>query len=83
MADILIWKPLDAHVLAVAVQRLDSPGAWKAYIGAVPGVRHEDEIQGVASLGNALEEKVARAIFPEFDTGGGESGEEARVYVSR
>lgn len=83
MADILIWKPLDSKVIAVAVQRLDSPGAWRAYIGAVPGIRHSDEIQEVAAHGNALEEKVARAVFPEFDTGGGESGEEKRPYVSR
>jgi len=55
--------PLDRRVLAVLVLRVDG---WKAYVGAVPGARHEDEAQAVAERGSPLPEHVALALWPEM-----------------
>ena len=58
------WRALDSRVLVVAVKRI--PGEWCAYIGAVPGESHTDEIQHVRRWGNKLPESIALAIFPRF-----------------
>ena len=65
------WEPyrtrraLATHVLVVAKTRVE--GAWAAYIGDVPGVSHRFEWQLVEKQGTKLSERVARAIFPEFE----------------
>ena len=57
------YYELDQHVLAVATRggRMDD---WAAYIGAVPGYRHDDEWQEVAGTGSKLPQNIAEAIFP-------------------
>ena len=54
----------DSHVMVVAVTRIEC--AWRAYIGAVPGIDHDKEWQAVRREGGTLEEAVALAIFPQF-----------------
>lgn len=54
---------LDCRVLAVAKVGEDG---WRAYIGAVPGLNHDDEWEEVLRHGAKLPEAVALAIFPEF-----------------
>jgi hypothetical protein len=51
-------------VLAVARSRIE--GAWAAYIDAVPGVRHEDEVDLVLDHGAKLDVAIAREMFPFF-----------------
>jgi len=58
-------RPLAHNVLAVATTRIE--GAWKAYIGAVPGFNHELEKEEVFRQGTQLPEDVARCLFPDFD----------------
>ena len=58
-------RALAMRVLAVAQTRIE--GAWKAYVDAVPGIRHVDEISGVLQNGTELREEMARLLFPEFD----------------
>lgn len=65
------WTPvvrkvaLASRVLAVAQTRIE--GAWSAYIDAVPGMDHEQECQYVLDYGTKLDERIARAIFPQFN----------------
>lgn len=56
------WYPLDAHVLAVLVIN-HTLGDWKAYIGAVPGIKHSEEWREVANRGAAMHRVTARALF--------------------
>lgn len=65
MSEIADWKALDRTVLVVAVKRI--PGEWCAYIKGVPGDSHERELADVKKWGNKLSEKVALAIFPQFE----------------
>jgi hypothetical protein len=64
------WRPLVLHralasrVLAVAATRVEF--AWAAYVDAVPGQRHEEEVEAVRERGTKLAEGVARALFPVF-----------------
>lgn len=64
MSEIADWRALDMRVLAVAVKRV--PGEWCAYIKAVPGNNHEQEIEVVKNYGSKLSEKIALAMFPQF-----------------
>ena len=57
-------RALAMRVLCVAKTRL--PGHWAAYCGAVPGMKHEEEIEPVLRFGEKMPEEVARALFPEF-----------------
>lgn len=65
------WKPLifhavlDTNVLAVAKTRVE--GAWAAYIGAMLPGDEEYDTQRVLDYGTKLDQKVACAIFPQFD----------------
>lgn len=65
------WKPLvryralSSRVLAVAHTRVEC--RWVAFIDAVPGRRHQDELQPVLDYGATLDEAVARLLFPYFD----------------
>lgn len=58
-------RALSAYILTVARTRVD--GTWAAYVGVVRGLDHRMERHGVLELGTKLDEKVARALFPEFD----------------
>lgn len=65
------WEPttarfaLASRVLIVAVTRIE--GAWSAYCDAVPGIRHDDEWEEVWRTGTKIPEKMARALFPQFE----------------
>ena len=58
-------RALSRGILVVAVTRIE--GRWKAYIGVVPGVNHDNEWREVWKDGDQLEERFARPMFPEFD----------------
>jgi len=62
---VIRWKALNRDVLAVANSRCE--GAWCAYIGAVPGMHHDNEWQEIRAHGGKLSEHIARVIFPEFE----------------
>ncbi len=62
---VIRWKPLASRVLIVAKTRAE--GAWKAYIDAVPGIRHRDEVDEVLDYGDEASETIARIMFPEFE----------------
>lgn len=62
---IVRWQGLSMTVLAVARTRIEC--AWAAYIKAVPGVDHDEEMEEVLRTGTKLTENVARAIFPDFE----------------
>ncbi len=55
---------LGKNVIAVAKEGGNND--WAAYIGAVPGINHEAEIEHVMRHGDKLPEDVARVLFPEF-----------------
>lgn len=65
------WKPevrrraLASRVLCVATTRIEC--GWSAYCDAVPGWDHRTEVDPVLANGTKLGEKLARAIFPEFE----------------
>ena len=64
------WQPhvavfaLAPKVIAVANTRVE--GRWKAYVDAVPGKNHDEEWQDVRAHGTALQENVAKVLFPGF-----------------
>jgi len=64
------WEPkiqiraLASTVLVVATTRIE--GTWKAYCDSVPGRSHKHEYQAVLDHGNAVPERVAVAMFPQF-----------------
>ena len=50
----------------IAVASVDlTLGEWRAFIGPVPGERHEHEWRSVKDFGNPLREDVAEVVFPE------------------
>ena len=69
-ADLANWHPatqrqaLAMRVLAVANTRVE--GSWSAYINAVPGINHEEEMEAVLRHGDKLHEPIARSLFPAF-----------------
>ena len=64
------WQPLifrralATKVLVVANTRIE--GTWSAYVGAVPGDSHGDEVQAVRERGTKLDETLARTLFPNL-----------------
>ena len=62
---IIRFRALARCVLVVAKTRIE--GKWCAYVDAVPGQRHEEEIAGVLATGAKLDEAIARVLFPVFD----------------
>jgi len=56
---------LSSNVLCVAKTRIEC--AWSAYVDAVPGLNHRNELEAVLTRGTKLREDVARILFPEFD----------------
>lgn len=63
--EIIATYALGQRVLAVQVKRIDG---WTAYIDAVPGIRHSEEKDAVASHGEKLPERIAKALFGESQT---------------
>jgi hypothetical protein len=59
------YHALASKVIVTAKTRVE--GAWVAYIDAVQGQSHEAEWHTVLTHGNKLWERVALAIFPEFE----------------
>ena len=55
------YTALDKHVLVVYVSRVDG---WCAYIGAVAGLSHKDEVKDVMERGTKLCRDVAAAVNP-------------------
>jgi len=60
---IVSWKPLSSKVIVVAVANPEV-GDWAAYIDAVDGRCHKDEIDEVARTGTKLNRQVAELMFP-------------------
>lgn len=58
-------RALASRVLVVARTRIE--GTWAAYCDAVPGYDHDNEERAVLLRGDKLPERVAAALFPEFD----------------
>ena len=56
------YHALDQYVLAVAVE--GHADDWCAYIGKVPGIRHDVEFHQVANTGTKLPKDVAAVLFP-------------------
>lgn len=56
---------LHQNVLCVAHTRIE--GTWCAYCGPVLGIRHSEEHQDVLEHGDKLSEKIALAIFLDFE----------------
>ncbi len=63
-APTLAYLALHQRVLVVATTRVE--GTWKAYCSPVPGLNHEAEYEEVLRLGDAVEERIARIMFPMF-----------------
>jgi hypothetical protein len=59
------YYALDRNIIAVATNL--PYGGWGAYIGVVAGRDHSQELKGVLQTGTKVRERVARAMFPEFD----------------
>ncbi len=57
---------LSCNVLVVANTRVEC--AWCAYCSAVRGYDHGLEQQAVLDHGDKLPERIARAIFPRFES---------------
>ena len=68
MSEMVDYRALDSRVLCVAVKRIE--GAWCAYIGAVAGNCHEDELDQVKAYGAKLPENIALEVFPQFKEAG-------------
>lgn len=62
---VIMHRALSAKVLVVATTRVEC--AWCAYVDAVPGMNHREELEPVLRHGAKLEEFIARALFPEFE----------------
>ena len=58
-------KALARNVLSVA-HIWPTAGDFRVYLDAVPGVCHEDEVEGVLDHGARVPEPIARAIFPRL-----------------
>ena len=58
------WKALDCRVLVVAVEGYAHD--WAAYIGAVEGKNHNEEVEEVARHGSKLSRELAEFLFPQF-----------------
>ena len=61
MSKILDYRALDTRVLVVAVE--GEIHDWTAYIGAVNGRSHVEEIESVAAHGTKLPKNLALAMF--------------------
>lgn len=59
------YFPLAQRVLAVAVVTT-SVGDWTAYIDAVPGQLHKNEVYAVVYVGDKLPENLAETLFPDI-----------------
>lgn len=62
--ELMDYVALSRRVLAVAAQ--GSIGDWAAYIDAVEGENHEEEMQRVADHGTKLPYGIAKILFPHW-----------------
>ena len=60
----VVYHALARKVLAVATTRIE--GTWRVYVDAVPGERHEREVEAVLERGSPLPYEWAWPMFPEF-----------------
>lgn len=60
------WRALASKVLVVAKQG-GAEYDWAAYIDAVPGINHTQEVEEVKRSGTKLPYEVAKVLFPSFD----------------
>ena len=56
-----------AHDVMVVAHVWPLVGDFRAYIGAVPGKDHDNEIEPVLAYGAKVPEAIARAVFPDSD----------------
>ena len=56
---------LASRVLVASITRVEC--TWRAYCDAVVGWKHTEEVRGVLDHGDTVPERIARAMFPEFD----------------
>ena len=63
--DSLYFVPLSTRVLVVAVVN-ESVGDWAAYVDAVPGHNHVEELIPVAEDGNKVRLWMAERLFPDL-----------------
>lgn len=60
------YRALHSRVLAVFVPRIE--GAFSVYVTPVPGENHDEESRQLWQVhGSKLSERVARAIFSDYD----------------
>lgn len=59
----VVWRALAKDVIVAAVVN-QAVGDWAVYIGAVPGIKHEDEVGIVRETGSKLPFETARLLFP-------------------
>lgn len=59
------YKALACKVIAVASVNTDV-GDWAVYVDAVPGIKHSDEWEAVARVGDKVSEGVAAALWPDL-----------------
>ena len=59
------WLVMSQKVLVVATQ--GTVGDWSAYIDAVPGIDHKNEIKEVIERGSKVSPRIAAAMFPDLD----------------
>jgi hypothetical protein len=63
---IQVRRTLHRQVMVIARTRIE--GTWKAYCFPVPGRNHDEEETLWREHGSQVRERVARALFPEFDS---------------
>jgi hypothetical protein len=63
-----VYRSLNTRVLIVASVSYFGTYVidWAAYIGAVPGVNHDNEYKPVAESGSKADKPVAEHYFPQF-----------------
>jgi len=62
---VVVRRALHSKVLVVATTRIE--GAWAAYCLPVAGRNHDDEATAWRTDGSKVSERVARALFFEFE----------------
>jgi len=70
-------RPIDKHVLLVAVERPSN--TWKAYIGAVKGDDYHEEAPGVVANGSEIPFELAEVCFEDLAKGSVRRGEEWHI----
>jgi hypothetical protein len=70
MSEAREWKPLVLRVAlarrVLVVARTRREGRWAAYVDAVEGKNHDDEMEAVLKHGVKMLEATARHLFPRL-----------------